>query len=59
MRPVIPLLILIDTGTDYTQRLIINPLFILLVEVQAQYFQRLLEAFSIRPRRVEHDRNGR
>lgn len=48
----------IDTGTTYTQRYIINPLFVLLMEAQAYSLQRIMKAFSIGPRRENDDRGA-
>lgn len=44
-----------NTGTYHTQRFVVNPLFILLINAQAQSFQRLLEIFGVRPREGEHN----
>lgn len=37
----------IDTGTDHTQRFIINPLFILLVDAQMRSMTKLAEIFGL------------
>lgn len=43
----------IDTGTDYMQRYIINPVLLLLLEAQAQAFRGIMRAFGIGPREVK------
>lgn len=44
----LPLLVRIDSGTNYTNRFIINPLFVLLTNMAMENIKRINEIFGIR-----------